>query len=94
VPRNGSIALVAAATLVTLLPTSAAATPVLHTPVVVRVGQIDSQDIPPLPGSEPDTLVEPDVAVSPVNPMIAVAAAHDGRYPDGGAGRHVLRLDA
>jgi hypothetical protein len=29
--------------------------------------------------------VEPDVAVSPVNPRIAVAAAHDGRFPDGGA---------
>jgi len=38
-----------------------------------------------LPGSEPDTLVEPDVAVSPVNPDLAVAVAHDGRYPDGGA---------
>ncbi len=49
------------------------------------VTQVAEQDVAPQPGSEPDTLVEPDVAVSPVNPQIAVAAAHDGRYPDGGA---------
>ncbi|MGI8679447.1 MAG: sialidase family protein [Jatrophihabitans sp.] len=30
-------------------------------------------------------MVEPDIAVSPLNRNIAVAAAHDGRYPDGGA---------
>ena len=54
-------------------------------PSVLHVGQIASQDVPVLPGSEADTLVEPDVAVSPVNPDIAVAAAHNGRYPDGGA---------
>ena len=52
---------------------------------VVHVGQIISQDVTPQPGSEPDTVVEPDVAVSPVNPKIAVAVSHDGRYPDGGA---------
>jgi hypothetical protein len=54
-------------------------------PSVVRVGQVAEQDVPALPGSEPDTLVEPDVAVSPVNSQLAVAVAHDGRYPDGGA---------
>jgi hypothetical protein len=54
-------------------------------PVPQYVQQIDRQDIAPSPGSEPDTLVEPDVAVSPLDPNIAVAAAHDGRYPDGGA---------
>lgn len=54
-------------------------------PSVLNVAQIGSQDVPVLPGSEPDTLVEPDVAVSPVSPDTAVAAAHDGRYPDGGA---------
>ncbi len=63
----------------------AAATAPARSPVVVHVGQIDRQDIPPQPGSEPDTLVEPDVAVSPLNPAIAVAVAHDGRFPDGGA---------
>jgi hypothetical protein len=52
---------------------------------VRSVGQIARQDVAPRPGSEPDTLVEPDVAVSPVDSRIAVAVAHDGRYPDGGA---------
>src|SRR4051812_31760648 len=54
-------------------------------PSVLHVGQIARQDVPALPGSEPDTLVEPDVGVSPVDANIAVAVAHDGRYPDGGA---------
>jgi len=49
------------------------------------VTQIAQQDVPSLRGSEPDTLVEPDVAVSPLDPDVAVAVAHDGRYPDGGA---------
>ena len=52
---------------------------------VLRVGEIAHQDVAPEPGSEPDTLVEPDVAVSPVDSRIAVAAAHDGRFPDGAA---------
>jgi hypothetical protein len=84
--RNRNYA-IAAAAVVALLPTAATASAphALRAPVVRHVAQIDRQDIPPLPGSEPDTLVEPDVAVSPVNPLIAVAAAHDGRYPDGGA---------
>ncbi len=34
---------------------------------------------------EPDTLVEPDVAVSPFNPRIQVAVAHDCRFASGGA---------
>jgi hypothetical protein len=54
-------------------------------PTVRSVGQIARQDVAPQPGSEPDTLVEPDVAVSPRDPRIAVAVAHDGRFPDGGA---------
>lgn len=54
-------------------------------PTLVTIGQAAEQDVPALPGSEPDTLVEPDVAVSPLNPLVAVAVAHDGRYPDGGA---------
>jgi hypothetical protein len=52
---------------------------------VQHVGQIARQDIAPQPGSEPDTLVEPDVAVSPRDSRIAIAVAHDGRFPDGGA---------
>lgn len=35
--------------------------------------------------AEPDTVVEPDVAVNPTNGSNAVAAAHDSRFPDGGA---------
>ena len=54
-------------------------------PAVLHVGQIARQDVPVLPGSEPDTLVEPDVGVSPIQSNVAVAVAHDGRYPDGGA---------
>jgi len=56
-----------------------------RTPTVLHVDQIAEQDVAPQPGSEPDTLVEPDVAVSPVDRRIAVAVAHDGRFPDGGA---------
>ena len=48
-------------------------------PASLSIGQVAEQDVPVLPGSEPDTLVEPDVAVSPVNPLVAVAVAHDGR---------------
>jgi len=54
-------------------------------PTILHLGEVTAQDVAPQPGSEPDTVVEPDVAVSPIDPDIAVAAAHDGRYPDGGA---------
>ena len=54
-------------------------------PVVLALRQAAEQDVPPAEGSEPDTLVEPDIAVSLTNPDTAVAVAHDGRYPDGGA---------
>jgi BNR repeat-like domain len=54
-------------------------------PVVIHQGLVTRQDIPSQAGSEPDTVVEPDVAVSPRNRNIAVAAAHDSRFPDGGA---------
>ena len=54
-------------------------------PAVLHVGQIARQDVPVLPGSEADTLVEPDVGVSPIHSDVAVAVSHDGRYPDGGA---------
>jgi hypothetical protein len=54
-------------------------------PVVIHQGLVTRQDIPSQTGSEPDTVVEPDVAVSPTNRDIAVAAAHDSRFPDGGA---------
>ena len=54
-------------------------------PVVLHVGQIDSQDVKAQNGCEPDTLVEPDVAVSPFNSQIQVAVAHDCRFATGGA---------
>jgi hypothetical protein len=54
-------------------------------PSVLHVGQIDRQDVPSRNGCEPDTLVEPDVAVSPFNPSIQVAVAHDCRFASGGA---------
>src|SRR3954454_16523792 len=54
-------------------------------PAVLSVSQVARQDVPALRGSQPDTVAEPDVAVSPRDPRIAVAVAQDGRYPDGGA---------
>jgi hypothetical protein len=53
--------------------------PVQHSGVVTR------QDIASQPGSEPDTVVEPDVAVDPAHPDVAIAVAHDSRFPDSGA---------
>lgn len=76
-----ALAAAAAAALGFALPVSAAA----GQPTVVHVGQIDRQDVAPQPGCEQDTLVEPSVAVSPLNPAISVAAAHDCRYANGGA---------
>jgi len=54
-------------------------------PAVVHVGQIGQQTVASHGNCEPDTLVEPDIAVSPVNSKIEVAVAHDCRFPDGGA---------
>jgi hypothetical protein len=84
-PRTAMVLGAAVVSFLTGVATSAPAQAAQQVPTVLHVGLVSEQDIPPLPGSEPDTVVEPDVAVSPVNPDIAVAAAHDGRYPDGGA---------
>ncbi len=54
-------------------------------PTVLHQGVVTRQDVASRPGSEPDTVVEPDVAVNPRNERNAVAAAHDSRYEDGGA---------
>ena len=64
---------------------SASASGASNDPVVQYQGQVIRQDIASQPGSEPDTVVEPDVAVSPRNPSFAIATAHDSRFPDGGA---------
>lgn len=63
--------------------TAQAAVP--HGPAVLHVGQIDRQDVASRGTSEPDTLTEPDVAVDPYRSNVAVAAAHDSRFADGGA---------
>lgn len=54
-------------------------------PAVLHVGQIGRQDVQSHGNCEPDTLVEPDIAVSPFNPKIEVAVAHDCRFATGGA---------
>ncbi|MBA3552760.1 MAG: exo-alpha-sialidase [Actinobacteria bacterium] len=48
------------------------------------VQEISEQGVPPAPGSEPDTEVEPDIAVDPNDPNIVVAVVQQGRYPSGG----------
>lgn len=65
--------------------TTGSSTSKVTPPAVLTVGQIARQDVPALSGSEPDTLVEPDVAASPLDPNVAVAVSHDGRYATGGA---------
>ncbi len=88
--RRTTVGVAAAAILVSVLSatssaSSAATTSSSRPPTVLHSAQIDRQDVAPQPASEPDTLVEPHVAVSPLQPHTAVAVAHDGRFPDGGA---------
>jgi hypothetical protein len=52
---------------------------------VQHSGVVTRQDVASRNGSEPDTVVEPDVAVDPAHPDVAIAAAHDSRFPDSGA---------
>ena len=87
--RGAALWLVAAitgATALVAIPAAAASSTAVASRVsVLHVGLVTEQDVAAQPGSEPDTVVEPDVAVSPLNAKVAVAAAHDGRYPNGGA---------
>jgi hypothetical protein len=53
--------------------------------VVLHHGVVTRQDIATRGGSEADTVVEPDVAVSPRDRDVAIAVAHDSRFADGGA---------
>ena len=62
-------------------------------PSVLHVGQIGRQDVPVLPGSEPDTLVEPDIAVSPVNPDFGGRGRPRRPVPGRWRGRHRARVD-
>lgn len=74
---------VAAALGVPALPAVASAAP---GPLAVQhSGLVTRQDVASQPGSEADTVVEPDVAVDPTDPQVAIAAAHDSRFADGGA---------
>jgi hypothetical protein len=72
-------------TAVVLASASSAAARAPGSPVVVHQGVVTHEDIAPRGSSEPNTVVEPDVAVSPRNDRIAIAAAHDSRFADGGA---------
>lgn len=72
-----------AATVLALAPTAFAAGS--GNPTLLHTGVVTQQDIASRSGSETDTVVEPDVAVSPVDRDVAIAAAHDSRYRDGGA---------
>jgi len=82
----GRCVVVAAVSVVTLALAQPASASTAERPVsVLHVGQVAAQNVPVLPGSEPDTLVEPDLAVSPLHPNVALTVAHDGRYADGGA---------
>ncbi len=78
-------ALIIVAALPAALLTAPAVTAAPTGPAVLHVGQIARENVAPRLGSEPDTLVEPDIAVNPQDPLVAVAAFHDGRYADGGA---------
>jgi hypothetical protein len=79
----GAAAALTVSAALTLAPPAAAAP--ADTLAVLTIAQAARQDVPSTPDSEPDTLVEPDIAASPSNPNIAVAVAHDSRYADGGA---------
>jgi hypothetical protein len=83
IPFVAGTAGLAAALVLTFLTPATAAPP--GSPAVLALGQASEQDVPSVAGSEPDTLVEPDVAVSPNRPGVAVVVAHDSRYADGGA---------
>ena len=52
---------------------------------VRRAQQISADALPTPPGAEPDTQVEPAVAIDPRDPRIVVAVFQQGRFPDGGS---------
>jgi hypothetical protein len=85
VARRLPLVVLAAVLGATVLPAASAAAASPAGPPALHSGVVTSQDVASQPGSEPDTVVEPDVAVDPARPDMAVAAAHDSRFPDGGA---------
>jgi hypothetical protein len=66
---------------------AAAAAPAVQTAPaqVLSVQQISRQNVPPQPGSQPDTQAEPDIAVDPNDPSVVVAVFQQGRFADGGS---------
>jgi hypothetical protein len=52
---------------------------------VLSVQQISRQNVPPQPGSQPDTQAEPDIAVDPNDPNVVVAVFQQGRFEDAGS---------
>ncbi len=83
--RSRLIVGAAGAIVLGLLATTGPASAARSRPSVWHEGLVTSQDVASQPGSEPDTVAEPDVAVNPRRKRNAVAAAQDSRYPDGGA---------
>jgi hypothetical protein len=49
------------------------------------VHPIASDTVPSINGAQPDTEIEPDIAIDPGNPSIITAGAQQGRYIDGGS---------
>src|SRR6266536_3583170 len=54
-------------------------------PDSLRVREIARDTLVGPVGSEPDTAVEPYVAIDPIRPRVVVAVFQVGRFPDGGA---------
>jgi hypothetical protein len=50
------------------------------TATVTQVQQISHDSLPPFPNAEPDTQVEPDIAVSPIDPSVVVAVFQQSRF--------------
>lgn len=90
------VAVVATASALLLGPPAGAETAAARPgPVVRSVGQIARQDVAPQPGSEPDTLVEPDVAVWPDLPGVGAllgTTGPDRPVPPDPVGRRADRL--
>jgi len=68
------------------LPAPAASTAPASAGFAVRgVQQISHDMTTPQPGSEPDTQIEPDIAIDPSRPTQVVATFQQDRFPDGGS---------
>ncbi len=66
-------------------PSAAPAAAPSNEPDSLRVREIARDTLVGPVGSEPDTAVEPYVAIDPIRPRVVVAVFQVGRFPDGGA---------